>query len=179
MTDKHQLETLLKTLPKRSLQNTLFNLAHAYARSADASWTNLSATKDSDFAAPAIMCLSFAVELLLKFFLTVDHPTAKTIEELKRTGVKLKCHKYSELYDQLLPDTQDKIAETYSNLSGNRTDASGFRQALIAQGDDPFVYWRYVYETDAISHFDIQAFHIITDALGKAAEAHRKAMPNS
>ena len=173
--DRQQLENLLETLPKRSLQSTLFNMAHAYAQAADASWSNLGATRNADFAAPAIMCQSFTVELLLKFFLAVDHPAATTTDELKSAGVKLKCHKYSELFDQLSPSTKDKIAVTFSGLCDKQIDVIGFRQALIAQGDDPFVYWRYVYETNSISHFDNQAFNLVIDALGKAAEAERNA----
>jgi len=178
--DRQQLEQLLAALPERSLRSTLFNLAHAYARAADTSWNNLGASKDADFAAPAIMCQSFAIELLLKFFLALDHPLAKTIDDLKAAGVKLRCHKYSELYDQLTSAAKDKIANAYTTLSGKQTDATGFRHALIAQGDDPFVYWRYVYErTSGFSYFDRQAFGFITDALGKAAESERKAAPNA
>ena len=161
-------------LTKRSLQSTLFNIAHAYARAADASWGKIESLSDADFAAPAIMCQSFAVELLLKFFLAVDHPTATSIHELEDAGVKLRCHKYSELFDQLLPTTQDKIASVFTTLSGKHTDATRFRQALIAQGDDPFVYWRYIYEHED-SSFDPQAFNIVTHTLGKSAEAERKA----
>jgi hypothetical protein len=173
-TDRRRIEQLLSALPKRSLESTLFNIAHAYARAAAASWNSLVSTNDADFAAPAIMCQSFAIELLLKFFLAVDHPSAATAQELKSAGVTLKCHKYSELFDQLLPATKAKIANAFTILSGKQTDASGFREALIAQGDDPFVYWRYVYETSDISHFDNRAFNLVTDALGKAAEAERK-----
>ena len=179
MTTDKQLERLLAALPKRSLRSTLFNIAHAYARAADAAWSTLGTTKDADFAAPAIMCQSFAIELLLKFFLAVDQPAATTAEELKTAGVKLRCHKYSDLFDQLVPATKDKIANAFTVLSGRHTDAAGFRQALIAQGDDPFVYWRYVYETSGFSHFDRQAFNLVTDALGKAAEAERKAAPHT
>lgn len=178
--DRQQLERLFAGLPNRSLRSTLFNIAHAYARAADASWSSLGTTKDADFAAPAIMCQSFAIELLLKFFLVVDHPSVTTADELKTAGVKLKCHEYSELFDQLAPATKDKIAKSFTDLSGRQTDAAGFRQELIAQGDDPFVYWRYIYEeTSRFSYFDRPAFNLVTDALGKAAETERKAMPKN
>jgi hypothetical protein len=173
--NKSKLDEMLTSLPKRSLQSTLFNVAHAYARAANASWNTLESTKDADFAAPAIMCQSFAVELLLKFFLAIDHPTAKTSDELEMAGVTLKCHKLSELFDQLLPATQSKIAGVFTTLSGKQTDAAGFRAALIAQGDDPFVYWRYIYEKKVVAQFDQQAFDLVIEALGKAAEAERKA----
>lgn len=175
VTHRQRLEQALASMPKRSLESTLFNLAHAYARAADASWNNLGSTKDADFAAPAIMCQSFAIELLLKFFLAIDNPSATTADDLKKAGVRLKCHKYSELFDQLLPATKEKIANAFARLSGKKTDAAGFRVALIAQGDDPFVYWRYVYETSGVSHFDNRAFSLVTDAIGKAAETERMA----
>jgi phospholipase/lecithinase/hemolysin len=176
--DREHVEQFLAEQPARSLRSTLFNIAHAYARSADNNWATLESTQDPDFAAPAIMCQSFAVELLLKFFLAIDHPTAKTIDELKNAGAQLRCHKYSELFDQLTQSTKDKIAGAFSRLSGKATNAAAFRKALVAQGDDPFVYWRYIYE-EGLSHFDRVAFNLITDALGKAAEVERKASPNA
>ncbi|HEY6896495.1 MAG TPA: hypothetical protein VI279_04480 [Rhodocyclaceae bacterium] len=176
--DRKHIEQLLAAQPARPLRSTLFNFAHAYVRSADNAWATLESTNDADFIAPAIMCQSFAVELLLKFFLAIDHPTARTIDDLKNAGAKLKCHKYSELYDQLTLPTKNKIADAYSTLSGKPTNAMAFRQALIAQGDDPFVYWRYIYESNGFSHFDRIAFNLVTDALGKAAEAERKASPS-
>lgn len=172
--DRQQLGQILAALPKRSLRSTIFNSAHAYARVSDTVWSALRTSKDGDFAAPAIMCQSFAIELLLKFFLTVDHPAAKTTSELKAAGVRLRCHKYSELFDQLTQTSKDKIASAYTDLSGKQVNAVGFRQALIAQGDDPFVYWRYIYETNNFSYFDIKAFNLVTDALGKAAEAEQR-----
>lgn len=172
---KDQLTQALKQAKPRSLESTLFNMAHAYARASDASWNQLAATSDADFAGPAIMCQSFAVELLLKFFLAVDHPAATTTDDLKTAGVKLKCHRYSELFDQLNVATRAKIAAAYSVVAGAPVDSDGFRAALVEQGDDPFVYWRYVYESAGVSHFDKHRFDMVTDGLGRAAEVHRKA----
>jgi hypothetical protein len=106
--DKSDLERSIPQARKRTLEDTLFNLAHAYARASDASWFSLASTKDPDFSAPAIMCQSFAVELLLKYFLARDHPSAKNVEELEAEGVKLRRRKYSDLYDQLKPATAGK-----------------------------------------------------------------------
>jgi hypothetical protein len=172
---QEQIEKMIAAHPKRSLQSTLFNIAHAYSRSAQATWELMASSKDADFAAPAIMCDSFTVELLLKFFLAVDHPAAESTDDLKNAGIKLKCHKYSELFDQLLPTTKNEIAKAYSSKSGKNTDAASFRAALIAQGDDPFVYWRYIYETKNVSNFDNAAFILVIDALGNAAAARRVA----
>ena len=179
MTTSRQLaEQVLASLPPRSLESTLFNLAHAYAIAADASRKTGEQTGNTDLTAPAIMCESFAIELLLKFFLAIDHPTATTVEALKAAGVKLKCHKYSELFDQTSAPTKQKIAAVYARISGKEAGVADFREALVAQGDDPFVYWRYVYETAGTSHFDFSAFHQVVDSLGKAAEAERQRVSN-
>ena len=172
------LANIEASLPKRAFQSTLFNLAHAYARISDRSWQTMESERNSDIAGPAIMCQSFAIELLLKFFLAVDHAEAASADDLKKNGIKLNCHKYSELYDQLAVPTQEYIASSYARLSGRATDAAQFRSSLIAQGDDPFVYWRYIYEKP-ISHIDIAAFNLITDALGKAAEAFQQSQAKS
>jgi len=120
------------------------------------------------------MCQSFAVELLLKFFLAIDHPAAATTDDLAKAGVKLKCHRYSELFDELSLASRTKIAAAYGTLANTQVDTAGFRQVLVEQGDDPFVYWRYVYESTGVSHFDKRRFDMVTDALGKAAEVERK-----
>ena len=94
MTTSRQLaEQVLASQPARSLESTLFYLAHAYAIASDTSRKTGKETGNTDLAAPAIMCESFAIELLLKFFLAIDHPTPTTVEALKTAGVKLKCHK--------------------------------------------------------------------------------------
>jgi hypothetical protein len=173
--DRPDLERILAGLPRRSLESTLFNLANAYAQASDAVWAQLGTTKNADLAGPAIMCQSFAIELLLKFFLVVDHPTAKTAEDLRLAGVRLKNHKYSELFDQLSSVTRDKIAQSFSQTSRRTVTSEQFRDLLIAQGDDPFVHWRYVYERGGVSHFDRVSFNLLTDALGKAAEVERRA----
>jgi hypothetical protein len=173
--DKPDLEHILAGLPRRSLESTLFNLAHAYAQASDAIWAQLGASKSADLAGPAIMCQSFAIELLLKFFLLVDHPAAKTAEDLRQAGVKLKNHKYSELFNQLSSASRDKIATSFAQASRRAVTRDEFRDLLIAQGDDPFVHWRYVYEHGGVSHFDRISFNLLTDALGKAAEVERRA----
>lgn len=174
MNQKEQLEELLKSLPKRTIQSTLFNIANAYAIAANVSWGAMGQTQNADLSAPALMCQSFSIEILLKFFLANDHIEHSTFEELKSSGIKLRGHKYSELFDQISTNMKNKIAKTYSSLSGKNTDANGFRDALVAQGDDPFVYWRYIYETNLTTHFDNIAFGLVLDALGVTAEQERK-----
>lgn len=174
MINKTELDQVIHDLPKRSFDSTLFNLAHAYAQAADSAWDRMTASGNADFAGPAIMCQSFAIELLLKYFLSLDHPGAASAQDLEVAGVKLRKHKYSELYDQLKAETTAKIAAVFSARTGQSVDSAGFRALLVAQGDDPFVFWRYVYESKANSHFDRVQFNQVTDALGEAAAAERK-----
>lgn len=126
MPHKKLLEKMLQAAPTRSLRSTL-NVAHAYARVANHSMQAIGTERDADFAVPAIMCQSFEVELLLKFFLAINHPSASTTKQLKAAGVKLNCHKYSELFDQLQQQTKDKIALAYTAV---------IRQSASAQTSD-------------------------------------------
>ena len=66
------------------------------------------------------MCRSFAIELLLKFFLVIEHPEAKTLAELKARGVDLHGHPYSDLFDRINAPHKDLIAATHSNRTGEQ-----------------------------------------------------------
>lgn len=160
----------MKPVKANFLQSNLFKLAEAYVISALNTRETGQSAKNFYLAAPMIMCQSFAVELLLKFFLATDHPSATTVDDLKKDGVNLKCHKYSELFDQLLPETKDKIANKFAELSGKQASVKDFRDALIAQGDEPFVDWRYIYEKKDNWSLDINPFDLVTNTLRKAAK---------
>lgn len=168
------IDEILSKVGTRSLNSALFNIAHAYARAGDMASYAIFSLEDADFAAPAIMCKSFAIELLLKFFLVIPHPTAQTTADLAAVGVDLRGHKYSELYDRIIPSYQQKVATSFSTITGKATNATEFRTALIALGDDPFVFWRYVYEKTGKSTLDIPLLEQVLLAMGKAAEVERK-----
>jgi hypothetical protein len=170
------LKKMLAGLKQRGLNSALFNIAHAYDRSARVAWDQIATLQDADFAAPAIMCQCFAIELLLKFFLVIPHPTAATTAELETLGVNLRGHKYTQLFDRVIDPLKMRIAASFAALSGQAMDAAGFRDKLIALGDDPFVRWRYVYEEGGFSSLDKPLLDRVTDALGKAAEVERKAI---
>jgi len=120
------------------------------------------------------MCKSFAIELLLKFFLVIPYPTAQTKADINAFGVDLHGHKYSELYDRIIPTYQQKIAASFSSVTGKATDAAAFRAVLVAIGDDPFVFWRYIYEKTGTPILNIPLFEQVFLAMGKAAEVERK-----
>lgn len=168
------IDEILSKVGTRTLNSALFNIAHAYARSGDMASTAIIQTKDADFSAPAIMCKSFAIELLLKFFLVIPYPTAQTKADIDAVGVDLRGHKYSELFDRIHASYQEKIANSFSNISGRPTNVSEFRPLLLTLGDDPFVFWRYIYEKNGMSTIDIPLLENVLFAMGKAAEFERE-----
>lgn len=168
------IDEILSKVGTRTLNSAIFNIAHAYARAGDMASTAIIRTKDADFSAPAIMCKSFAIELLLKFFLVIPYPTAQTKADMDVVGIDLLGHKYSELYDRIQPSYQEKIANSFFNVSGKRTNSNEFRTMLLTLGDDPFVFWRYIYEKNGMSTIDIPLLENVLLAMGKAAEFERK-----
>ena len=167
------IEELLARAGTRSLNSALFNIAHSYARAGDMATSAIFSANDADFAAPAIMCKSFAIELLLKFFLVIPYPTAQTKADIDTLGVDLHGHKYSDLYDRISPAYQQKIAASFSKVTGKVTDSAAFRSVLLALGDDPFVFWRYIYEKAGMHTLDIPLLEQTLLAMGKAAEVAR------
>lgn len=138
---------MLGKLARRSLNSTLFNIANAYAQTGDLAMAAIGTSGNADFAAPAIMCKSFCVELLLKFFVAVAQPDANT-KELEARGVNLHGHKYSNLYARIDAATRSDIAVSFSSVAGRQVDDREFRRILKEDlGDDAFVSWRYVSRT--------------------------------
>lgn len=162
-------EQALATAKPRALYSALFNMANVYNQAAESALSSIGGTGNADFAAPAIMCRSFAIELLLKFFIAVEHPNME-FKELKAAGVYLRGHAYSSLFDRINPQGQQVIADEYSKQAAQPIDVSEFRGLLVSLGDEPFVAWRYIYESDSISHIDCDLFALVTQALGMAAQ---------
>ena len=171
---KSELEELLSRAGNRSFDSTLFNIAHSYARAGEMAASSIFSLNDADFAAPAIMCKSFAIELLLKFFMVVTHPGVRSYADLKMLGVDLRGHTFSQLFDKIGAEFQHRIASTFSVASNRTVNEAGFRAILIEIGDDSFVHWRYIYEKNGFHHFDGTLFDTVLNALGKAAEAERQ-----
>lgn len=169
-----EIEAVLAKVKSRSLESTLFNVAHAYARAGQQSVQAIFAESNADFAAPAIMCKSFAIELLLKFFIVIAYPTAQTYADLKALNVDLRGHLYTELFDKIKVNYQEKIADTFSTAANRRIDQHDFKAILVEIGDNPFVQWRYIYESKGIRHFNPPLFDTVLNALGKAAEFERR-----
>jgi len=175
---KQDIDKLLSQSEPRLLNSVLFNLAHSYSRVSDMALDAISSTQDADFAAPAIMCKSFSIELLLKFFIIISHPNIQTKTDLDSSKVNLRGHQYSKLYDKIDLIYKTKIAQSFNCISGQQVNEITFKNVLIDIGDDPFVFWRYIYEKDGkdgrFHHLDLVLFNNVLHAMGKAAEAERK-----
>ena len=178
MTDSAKIEELLSkalnSQTARPLHRVLFNLADCYNQAAELSLGKLSTTGNADFAAPAIMCRSFSIELLLKFFIAARHPGASSKSDLDALGINLHGHPYSVLFDRIVDPLKESIAQTYSERSGTTTSAADFRDILISLGDKPFVDWRYVYESSGAKHLNIALLSVVVASLGLAAETEVK-----
>lgn len=167
---KKQMDSALKSAAPRDLHRVLFNLADCYNQTAELALSHISTTSNADYAAPAIMCRSFSIELLLKFFIVADHPQAKTKADIDALGVNLRGHPYSALFDRISEVHQAYIANKYSSTSGTPTSPAEFRQLLISTGDKPFVDWRYVYESASHQYADFGLFTSLANSLGLAAQ---------
>jgi len=168
------IKKIFSQLEKRSLNSALFNIADVYSQVGMMASDAIFFKKNADFAAPAIMCKSFSIELLLKFFIIASHPHIQSKADLDSSGVDLHGHRYSDLYDRINPCYQKEMAESFTAISGTKTDAVAFRQVLIDIGNEPFVYWRYIYEKSGLCDLDIALLDKLLLALGKAAENERK-----
>lgn len=154
----------------RQLHRVLFNLADCYNQSADLASASIQSTGNADFAAPMIMCKSFAIELLLKFFIVADYPASFSKADIDAANANLRGHTFSSLFDRISQSGQASIASKHSGLTGTSVTPASFRAALVAVGDDPFVSWRYIYESASERHLDFQLLAQIAHSLGLAAQ---------
>lgn len=161
-------EKALQEVNPRSLNKSLFNMANAYNRVADNSIELLFSSGNADFAAPVIMCKSFSIELLLKFFIAFNEH-AKTYNELNKK-VELKRHKYTDLFDKIPEEFKKIIVKHFSQISKKEMTVNNFRNSLIDIGNDPFVKWRYIYEEKETNHLNFELFDIIVKSLGLSGE---------
>jgi hypothetical protein len=169
------LKELSKTTKPTPLFNTLFTQANFYNQGSQVVLGHGQATNNVGLAAPAILCQSFAIELLLKCFLLLPHQKVQKFGELKALGVDVRGHIYSSLFDRIDRRFQGLIAGEFSKRSGVATDAAAFRGHLVELGDEPFVIWRYVYEKPQDTYLNLELFGLVADALGVTADQEVKA----
>lgn len=174
--DEKQIDAVIKQAiaqgaKPRLLHRSIFNLADAYNQAAHLALEKGQKIGNPDYAAPMIMCQSFAIELLLKFFVVVDHPPDKKATDLTAAGIKLRGHTFSQLFDRIGAPRKEAIAKKYASVAKKQTTTpDDFRQALVDLGDDPFVSWRYVYEATGNQHISVVLLSDVSEALGLAAQ---------
>lgn len=151
--------------------SSLYAIATAYAHSGELLNSHAARTEQVAFAFPAMVCSCFAVELFLKFFLTLDNADNPTSPQDERRG-----HYLQKLWERIKPDNQDLIACMFHNPShapvaaGLATRKALFLEALTSIGNAPFVEWRYVYEIEEPALMSQSAVTEVLDAVGYAAE---------
>lgn len=150
---------------------SLYAIATAYAHSGLLLNEHADRTDQVTYAFPAMVCSSFAVELFLKFFITLDNADNPTLPQDDRRG-----HYLQKLWDRIKPVNQDLIASMFRNPShapvaaGLETRKALFLQALTAIGKQPFVEWRYAYEIEEPALMSPGSVAEVLDAVGYAAE---------
>lgn len=175
--DKTALDEAMAKATPRSLNSAMFNMAKAYSETGDLADREAARSGNADFIAPEILCKAFAVEMLLKFFIVIQYPDAKTKADLDKLGVNLEGHHYSTLFDRIEESRRKKIAASFSSVSGEPTTDVAFRRILKRRlGDEPFVFWRYIYEKAGNNYFDLHLLRTILQALGEAAAQERAAI---
>ena len=151
--------------------SSLYAIATAYAHSGELLNSHAARTDQVTFAFPAMVCSSFAVELFLKFFLTLDNADNPTSPQDERRG-----HYLQKLWERIKPDNQDLIAGMFRNPShapvaaGLATRRALFLEALTGIGNAPFLEWRYAYEIERPALMSHGAVTEVLDAVGYAAE---------
>ena len=150
---------------------TLYAIATAYAHSGQMLNEHAGRTEEFAFTFPAMVCSSFAVELFLKFFLTLDNADNPTLPQDDRKG-----HYLVKLWGRIKPIHQDLIASMFQNpshkptVAGIETRKTLLLQAMDGIGAQPFVEWRYAYEIEQPKMMSQGAVAEVLDAVGYAAE---------
>jgi hypothetical protein len=170
MSTKPEIPTLLIVPGDAHDFSSLYAIATAYAQSGELLNRHAARTEQVTFAIPAMVCASFAVELFLKFFLTLDNADNPTSLQNDRRG-----HYLHKLWERIKPDKQDLIASMFRNplhtplTSGLSKRKALFIEALTDIGNAPFVEWRYAYEIEEPKLMSQGAVSEVLDAVGYAA----------
>jgi hypothetical protein len=150
---------------------SLYGIATAYAQAGLIVSHHGHRSHHPEFAFPAVVCSSFAIELFLKFFLMVDRVERGDTSQEPDLG-----HTVPSLWSKVTPTHKDLIAGMFRNSTGepHTTGADTrlrlFEEALNFLGDKPFVQWRYVHELAEPTLMSHEAINLVLDALGYAAQ---------
>lgn len=148
----------------------LYGIATAYAHAGMIVSDHGHRTKHPEYAFPAVVCSSFAIELFLKFFLMVDRVERGDTSQQPDRG-----HTIPSLWSKVTQRHKLLIAGMFKNdtgephTTGPEIRLQMFEEALAYLGDKPFVQWRYVHELAEHKLMSHEAINLVVDALGYAA----------
>ena len=164
-----QIDGILNSAKPRHALALMLGMADCYNQTAELALGRMAATNNADYAAPALMNRSFAIELLLKLFIVAADLSVKTNDDLKEAKLDLHGHVFSKLFARLDQDSKKSIAKRYQDLSGEPTSYHRFNDLLIKTGDKPFVEWRYAHEITERKDIDFNLLTLICESLGQVA----------
>lgn len=152
----------------------MFHIAATYNKSAKLIIQHSEKQEDVAFMFPSIVCQTFAIELLLKFFILVEHSNILCRDDLKKYGLNFgkkgsNGHAYDVLWDLIKPKYQELISLHYSNsLVGVGFDRN-FRKALELIDPNAFTSWRYIHEGNEPKFMHHELTERVSDVLLSAA----------
>lgn len=151
----------------------LYNLGCAYANSAELVDDYSNKSKKILYKFPVVVSRSFALELLLKFFIVLDIPGIKNKSDFKAHGVSFRkySHKLVEIWRDIKPEYKEQIVKNYECPKNHVQTVADFESKLINIDESPFVKWRYVHEEVGINHLQYDNIKLLLDAVGKTADA--------
>jgi len=149
---------------------TIFSIASAYAYSGLLISEEGKQINHPELSFPAVVCSSFAIELFLKFFITLE------ISEGSKVSKK-RVHLLEDLWNQITDRRKAIIAGMFRNNSINPAEDATDRRieifltALNSIGSEsaPFVKWRYIHELKDMTIMSHAAIDEISSALNRAA----------
>jgi len=148
----------------RPMYRVIFDLATAYCAVGRAAELKSHEERQISFAAPAVVNRAFGLELLTKFFIAARHPDAN-FAELRQLKVDLHGHKLSVLWGRVHSTFQMAIVAKYAMRFGARFSVPDIASFLDELGDDPFVKWRYPYESSSYREINFSLLGRVSDAM--------------
>lgn len=172
-----QKQSSLLLIPNGDMDaDDIFGIAVSYAHATKLLQNHYEKSGEYQFLFPAMTCASFALELLVKFFV---------FNSVEKTHVKMaiRGHRLNELWKQITPELQDVVIGMHNNSTGKPfTNALDRRREifesalheLVLSGNSghaqPFVDWRYPYELSEMKLMALKPVLDVMEAFGQAAQ---------
>lgn len=181
MTSKLAIPSLV-IVPGDQQENyrAILGIAVAYSESGLILNNYADSTDRVDLVFPAVVCTGFAIELFLKFFISLDNAGKEDAVQKKLGG-----HVLNDLWDRVSDNHKNLIISMFRNNShepifnGIELRTKLFNEAFSEIGNSPFLEWRYAYEGLEPRLMSHSALSEVLDALGYAANYAIKQDVNS